>query len=88
MILHGKAITVSVTTWDNEIILDMNHAPGAGLITRLADQQSSMLPLCYRCPLNIKIFGKSDFETIFGLQYQLTKRRLSCVSFEYFNEYV
>ena len=29
----------------------MNHAPGAGLIARPVDQQSSVLPLCYGCPL-------------------------------------
>ena len=40
--------------WDNlglcDEFLDMNHAPGAGLITQPIDLQSSMLPLCYSCP--------------------------------------
>ena len=34
----------------NEISYSMNHAPGAGLKTRLVDLQSSALPLCYDCP--------------------------------------
>ena len=28
-------------TWANEMNIDMNHAPGAGLITRPVDQQSN-----------------------------------------------
>ena len=28
----------------------MNHAPGAGLIIKPVDQQSSPIPLCHRCP--------------------------------------
>ena len=28
----------------------MNHSPGAGSIPQPIDQQSSMLPLYYRCP--------------------------------------
>ena len=31
--------------------LGMNHAPGAGSITRLVCLLSSVLPLCYGCPL-------------------------------------
>ena len=39
------------TTWANEMNFDVNHAPGAGLIARPVDQQSSVLPLCHGCPL-------------------------------------
>ena len=39
------------TTWDNEMHFGMNHAPGAGSITRAVDLQSCALSLCYSCPL-------------------------------------
>ena len=39
------------TIWANEMNFVMNHAPGAGSIARPVDQQSSALPLCYRCHL-------------------------------------
>ena len=32
----------------------MNHAPGAGSVARPVDLQSSVLPLCYGCPLNMQ----------------------------------
>ena len=38
------------TTWANEMNFGMNHAPGAGLIARPVDLQSSVLPLCHDCP--------------------------------------
>ena len=38
------------TTWANGMNFVMNHAPGAGTITRPIDQQSSMLPLYQGCP--------------------------------------
>ena len=37
--------------WANEMNFVMNHARGAGLITRPVDQQSSMLPLYHGYPL-------------------------------------
>ena len=40
-----KAILGRGTTWANEINFVLDHAPGAGLITQLVDQQSSALPL-------------------------------------------
>ena len=43
------------TTWANEMNFVMNHAPGAGLLARPVDQQSSALTLSYGCPhLNSK----------------------------------
>ena len=36
------------TTWANDFII--NHAPRAGSIAILADQQSSALPLSHGCP--------------------------------------
>ena len=39
------------TTWANEMNFVTNRAPDAGLITQPADLQSSMLPLCFGCPL-------------------------------------
>ena len=48
---HDSALyTGPETTWADEIDLVTNHAPGARLIARSIDQQSNMLPLCYRCP--------------------------------------
>ena len=40
-----KGYTGLGTTRANEMNFIMNHAPGTGLIPRLVDQQSSMLPL-------------------------------------------
>ena len=37
------------TTWSNEMNFVMNHGPGAGLIAKPVDQQSSMLLLNYGC---------------------------------------
>ena len=50
-ILHCNAILVRVN-WPNEMIFVRNHAPGAALIARPIDQQSSALPLCYGRPHN------------------------------------
>ena len=36
--------------WANEMNFVMNHAPSAGSIARLVDQQSNALPLCYGRP--------------------------------------
>ena len=32
----------------------MKHVPVAGSIVRPVNQQTSVLPLCYRCPLKMK----------------------------------
>ena len=37
------------TTWDNEIHCGINHAPGAGSISRHVDLQSTVPPLCNNC---------------------------------------
>ena len=39
------------TTWADEMNFVVNHAPGAGSITRRVDQQSSVLPLYLECCL-------------------------------------
>ena len=52
-ILHCKAILnrgQPGLMMANEMNFAMNHAPGAGLIARPVDQQSSILPLYYGCP--------------------------------------
>ena len=48
-----KRYTGQGTTWADEMNYGMNHAPGARPIARPVDLQSSMLPLCYSCPLYI-----------------------------------
>ena len=37
-------------TWANEMNFVINHVPGAGSLSRIVDQQSSALPLCYGRP--------------------------------------
>ena len=46
----GQGYTGPRTTWANEMNFGMKHAPGAGLIARPVDLQSSMLPLSCDCP--------------------------------------
>ena len=50
-ILHCKATGLG-TIRATKIKFVVNHAPGAGLIVRPIDLQSSMLLQCYDCPLN------------------------------------
>ena len=42
------------TVWVNEMNFGMNHAPGAGLITRIVDLQYSVFLLSYGCPLSVR----------------------------------
>ena len=53
------------TTWDNEMNFGMNHASGAGLITRLVGLQSSMLPLCYGCTQKQELFQQLFLSMVF-----------------------
>ena len=47
--VYDRLFTGLGTTWTNEMDFGMNHALGAGLITRPVDLQSSTLLLCYGC---------------------------------------
>ena len=48
---HVQGYTGPGTIWANEMNLVLNHAPGAGSLTRPVDQQSSALLLKHGCPL-------------------------------------
>ena len=66
--LHFKAILGRA----NEMSFVMNHAPGAGLIARAVDLQSSEAPLYYECPL-----------VLLFLFSPLSYKEIKCEDYEY-----